>query len=107
MENQLDYYTETAEYRDRFDQGLPGPMTAYTAFRREVYQDGALSHKTKRLIALAAGLMTGCARCTIGQTRDAVKAGATQGGGPGGCIRSHRHGWYRCQRRVLAGGQRA
>ncbi len=78
MENQLDYYTETAEYRDRFDQGLPGPMAAYTAFRREVYQDGALSHKTKRLIALAAGLMAGCARCTIGQTKDAVKAGATR-----------------------------
>lgn len=77
MENQLDYYIETAEYRDQFDQGLPGPMAAYTAFRREVYQDGALSQKNKRLIALAAGLVSGCVRCTIGQTRDAIKAGAT------------------------------
>ena len=23
MENQIDYYTETGEYRNRFDQGLP------------------------------------------------------------------------------------
>jgi len=78
MENQLDYYNETARYRDRFDQGLPGPMTAYSAFRQEVYRDGALSLKVKRLIALAAGLQAGCTRCTIGQTKDAVKAGATR-----------------------------
>ncbi len=78
MENQIEYYDETAKYRDRFDQGLPEAMTAYAAFRKEVYRDGALSLKTKRLIALAAGLQAGCTRCIIGQTKDAVKAGATR-----------------------------
>jgi AhpD family alkylhydroperoxidase len=77
MENQIEYYTETGKYRDRFDQGLP-TMAAYTAFRQAVYKDGALSLKTKRLIALACGLMDGCTRCTQGQTRDAVNAGATK-----------------------------
>ncbi len=49
MENQLEYYTETGKYRDRFDQGLPA-MAAYTTFRQAVYKDGALSQKMKRLI---------------------------------------------------------
>lgn len=77
MENQLEYYTETGEYRDSFDQGLP-VMAAYTAFRKAVYQDGALSLKTKRLIALACGLQAGCTRCVQGQTKDAIAAGATK-----------------------------
>jgi AhpD family alkylhydroperoxidase len=77
MENQLEYYTETGKYRDRFDQGLP-TMAAYTAFRQAVYKDGALSQKMKRLIALACGLQAGCTRCIQGQTKDAVAAGATK-----------------------------
>ena len=77
MENQIEYYTETGKYRDRFDQELPA-MAAYTAFRKQVYKDGALSLKTKRLIALACGLQAGCTRCVQGQTKDAITAGATK-----------------------------
>jgi AhpD family alkylhydroperoxidase len=77
MENQLEYYTETGKYRDKFDQGLP-TMAAYTTFRQAVYKDGALSQKMKRLIALACGLQAGCTRCIQGQTKDAAAAGATK-----------------------------
>ena len=77
MENQIDYYNETGKYRDRFDEGLP-VMANYTAFRKGVYKDGALSIKTKRLIALACGLQSGCTRCVQGQTKDAIAAGATK-----------------------------
>ena len=77
MEKQMEYYTETGKYRDRFDQALP-TMATYTDFRQAVYKDGALDLKTKRLIALACGLMAGCARCVQGQTRDAINAGATK-----------------------------
>ena len=77
MENQLEYYNETGKYRDKFDQGLPA-MAVYTTFRKEVYKDGALSQKVKRLIALAAGLQAGCTRCIQGQTKDALGAGATK-----------------------------
>ena len=77
MENQLEYYTETGKYRDKFDEALP-VMDAYTAFRKQVYKDGALSIKTKRLIALACGLQAGCTRCVQGQTKDAIAAGATK-----------------------------
>jgi AhpD family alkylhydroperoxidase len=78
MDNQIEYYTETGKYRDRFDEALPKLMPAYSTFRKEVYKDGALSAKTKRLIALAAGLQAGCTRCVQGQTKDAVAAGATK-----------------------------
>lgn len=78
MENQLQYYSETGKYRDRFDEGLPEAMKAYSAFRRMVYKDGALSLKTKRLIALACGLQANCTRSIQGQTRDAIEAGATK-----------------------------
>ncbi len=77
MEKQIEYYTETGKYRDRFDQELP-QMTAFTAFRLSVYKDGSLSQKVKRLIALACGLQSGCTRCVQGQTRDAISAGATK-----------------------------
>ena len=78
MDNQLQYYTETGKYRDRFDKGLPVVMKAYSAFRKTVYHDGALSLKVKRLIALACGLQAGCTRCIQGQTKDAIEAGATK-----------------------------
>lgn len=78
MKNQIEYHGETKKYRSKFDQGLPGVMTAYTTFRKEVFRDGALSHKTKRLIAMAAGLQAGCVRCIIGQTKNAIAAGATK-----------------------------
>jgi AhpD family alkylhydroperoxidase len=77
MENQLEYYTDTGKYRDKFDEALP-VMAAYTNFRKQVYKDGALSLKTKRLIALACGLQSGCTRCIQGQTKDAVAAGAAK-----------------------------
>jgi AhpD family alkylhydroperoxidase len=77
MENQISYYEETGKYRDKFDQELP-VMAAYTTFRKQVYKDGALDLKTKRLIALACGLQAGCTRCVQGQTRDAISAGATK-----------------------------
>jgi AhpD family alkylhydroperoxidase len=78
MDNQLDYYSETGRYRDRFDEGLPEAMKAFSSFRKLVYRDGALSLKMKRLIALACGMQGGCTRCIQGQTKDAVAAGATK-----------------------------
>jgi AhpD family alkylhydroperoxidase len=78
MDNQLEYYSETGAYRDRFDEGLPEVMEPYSLFRNKVYQEGVLSLKFKRLIALACGLQSGCTRCVQGQTKDAVSAGATK-----------------------------
>lgn len=78
MESQLELFNETGKYRDKLQQELPGVTAAHTAFRSEVYKDGALSHKVKRLIALAIALRVGCTRCIIAQTKFAVEAGATK-----------------------------
>ena len=78
MEKQLEYYLETGKDRDEFDSGLPDVMAHFSEFRKAAYADGALSKKVKRLIALAVGLEAGCTRCVIGQTRDAIEAGATK-----------------------------
>jgi AhpD family alkylhydroperoxidase len=78
VENQLVYYTDTGKDRDEFDKALPATMPLYSAFRKEAYKDGALNRKVKRLIALAVGFQAGCTRCIIGQTRDAVEAGASK-----------------------------
>ena len=78
MDNQIAYYSDTGKDRDEFDKSLPEVMSYYTSFRKAAYRDGALSQKIKRLIALAVGLEAGCTRCIIGQTRDAVEAGASK-----------------------------
>lgn len=78
MESQLKLYDKIIESRGKLQEELPEVMAAFLAFRSEVYKDGALSHKMKRLIALAVSLRIGCAGCIAGQTRYAVEAGATK-----------------------------
>jgi len=78
MESQLDFYQSCAGLRAKFHEALPGVMDAHTSFTEEVYKDGAISHKMKRLMALAVSLRTGCANCIIGQTKWAVELGATK-----------------------------
>lgn len=45
--------------------------------RREVYKDGALSGKIKRLMALSGALVHGCRACIIFQTEHALNLGAS------------------------------
>ena len=78
MESQLELLDEIRKYTTDFKQELPGVMAAHTAFSDEVYKDGALSHKVKRLVALAVALRAGCTACIIYQTKLAVEAGATK-----------------------------
>jgi len=51
---------------------------AHAAFTNEVYKDGALSGKVKRLIALAVALRAWCTSCMTYQIKSAVEAGATK-----------------------------
>ena len=77
-EKQLEFYNNYIKYRDKRSQVLPDVTTAGDAVRDAVYKDGALSHKVKRLIAMAVALGLGCIPCIIGQTKVAVEAGATK-----------------------------
>ena len=78
MENQLELYGEVAQYRGKLHEALPGLQDALGRLRDEVYKDGALSLKVKRLMSLGISLRAGCDGCIIGQTKLAVEAGATK-----------------------------
>jgi AhpD family alkylhydroperoxidase len=78
MGEQLEFLEAMRKDIAKFKQELPGVMDAHTAFVDEVYKDGALSLKIKRLIALGIALRAGCTGCILAQTTRAVEAGATK-----------------------------
>jgi AhpD family alkylhydroperoxidase len=51
---------------------------AFKRFSEKVFEDGALSAKTKQLIAVAVAHVTQCPYCIKGHTRAAARAGATR-----------------------------
>ena len=76
MENQLQLDQERIKLLEKFKQNLPDLMSAEYNFLDLVYQDGALSTKIKRLLALAIALRAGCTNCILAQTKRAIEAGA-------------------------------
>lgn len=59
------------------DENSPKAMQAFWEFNNATFADGALSEKTKHLIAVAVALTTQCGYCIELHTTDARKAGAT------------------------------
>lgn len=78
MGTQIELQKETGDYAGKLKKELPSVITAHHAFRDEVYKDGALSFKTKHLMALAASMRAGAENCSISHTKIAVEAGATK-----------------------------
>jgi len=78
MENQVKLNNERLELFDKFKQVLPDFMAAESAVLDIVYKEGALSTKTKRLMALAIALRARCVNCILSQTQNALNAGATR-----------------------------
>lgn len=56
---------------------MPEVAEPYDELNREVYKDGAVSGKHKRLMALAASLCIGCRACILFQCEQALELGAT------------------------------
>lgn len=56
----------------------PDVNTAFREFSREVFAEGALSEKTKQLMAVAVGHVTQCPYCIRGHVGEAQDAGATR-----------------------------
>jgi AhpD family alkylhydroperoxidase len=65
---------ELAEQRNRL---APGPAEAFRAFSHRVFADGALSTKTKQLIAVAVAHVTQCPYCIRAHTKAAMRRAAT------------------------------
>lgn len=55
----------------------PEIEAAFNQFSRAVFKEGALSPKTKQLIAVAVAHVTQCPYCIRGHTKAATRAGAT------------------------------
>lgn len=54
-----------------------GQQTAFDAFGKAVFADGALPAKMKQVIAVAVAHVTQCPYCIKGHTKAALRAGAT------------------------------
>ena len=77
MGKQLEIWEDYLKQRDENAKALGGIWNVKDALTQEVYKEGALDSKTKRLMALAVGMRAGCEICIIGQTQFAIKEGAT------------------------------
>ena len=77
-ESQLELQENRLQQLERFAQLVPNVMGAVRSLSAEVYKDGALSGKSKRLMALALALGAGCRNCILAQTRNALNDGATK-----------------------------
>ena len=78
MESQLELERDRVKWRQRFEELLPGLQAGLDRVATEVYRNGALSTKIKRLMALAVGLRAGCRSCILARTVQALEAGATR-----------------------------
>jgi AhpD family alkylhydroperoxidase len=56
----------------------PEPFAAFSQLEQAVFRDGALSARTKELIAVAVTHVTQCEGCLALHVRNAVRLGATQ-----------------------------
>jgi AhpD family alkylhydroperoxidase len=77
MENTM-YPAGTREIADRRKALAPQQLEAFQAFSKAVFAAGALSEKTKQLIAVAVAHVTQCPYCIRGHTEGALKRGATE-----------------------------
>jgi len=78
MEIQVELNNERKQLLEKLGRALPNVMSAVVGMSNEVYKDGALSTKVKRLIAMAIALREGCTNCILAQTERALDAGATK-----------------------------
>ena len=65
-----------APYRD-LRQAIPDVLAGYAALHRAAMDDGALSAKTKELIALAVAITRECDGCIAAHARAAFRRGAS------------------------------
>ena len=72
------YPMASRELDGRRKQAAPETYEAFQAFSRQVFAVGALSEKSKQLIALAVARVTRCRHCIRGHARLAQRRGASK-----------------------------
>lgn len=59
-------------------RAIPGVYESFASLHEEALSEGALSTKTKELVALAIAVTKGCDGCIASHARGAARAGATK-----------------------------
>jgi AhpD family alkylhydroperoxidase len=77
-ESQVELNKNRMKQLGRFAELLPNVLGHVRDQVNEVYREGALDSKTKRLMAMAIALGAGCRNCVLGQTMFALEKGATK-----------------------------
>jgi len=77
-ESQMELNNNRKKQLGRFLEVIPDLANLLGSQVREVYKDGAIDSKTKRLMAMAIALGAGCRNCVLGQAEGALELGATK-----------------------------
>jgi AhpD family alkylhydroperoxidase len=77
-ESQVELNTNRMRMLGKFAELLPDVLGQVRDQASQVYKDGALDAKVKRLMAMAIALGAGCRNCVLGQTMYALENGATK-----------------------------
>ena len=72
------YFKELQKLMGDLGQALPGPMTGFSQLHKSACRDGALSARTKELMALAIAITVRCDGCISFHVHDALQAGASR-----------------------------
>ena len=77
LENQTELWASHGGHFAKYKQMQPEAGRLYDELSQEVYRDGVLSAKHKRLMALVGALVHGCEACILFQSEKALAAGAS------------------------------
>lgn len=77
MINQVEYAEKTFALYGKMKEVMPAVSGLYEGVKGQVYKDGALSLKFKRLMSLAIAIKTDCQGCIVSQAKHALDLGAS------------------------------
>ena len=72
------YPSSTGALSDAHKRLAPEPYDAFQTFSRKVFANGALTNRTKQLIAVAVAHVTQCPYCIRGHTKAALREGVAR-----------------------------
>ncbi|MDX9992543.1 MAG: carboxymuconolactone decarboxylase family protein [Anaerolineales bacterium] len=73
-----DYYNHLNKLMDALGKEIPNTMAGFGQLHKQALNEGALSTKTKELIALAIAITVRCDGCIAYHVHDAIRAGASR-----------------------------
>ncbi|QJB56766.1 carboxymuconolactone decarboxylase family protein [Pseudodesulfovibrio sp. zrk46] len=76
-ESQIALKNSIGEGWETYTKLMPEIVDVYDPLQEEVYKDGDIKAKYKRMMAIVGALVKGCDACILYQTEEAFNAGAT------------------------------